>query len=177
NANPGTAPVAPRTRRASATRCLGPRLTARRRPARSQPFPRDFKHLAKVNSLSVRARADRPARPFCLTIGRLSILAARMAPMAAGSGPPPPDQRAAATGGGRTGLGRGWGLARGLRFSRRKRLCAFAARQQKDIAMHTSIGAVAERPFARRLLAATAGLAFGLAAALPAKAQETIKVG
>src|SRR6516164_1815434 len=53
----------------------------------------------------------------------------------------------------------------------------FAARQQKDIAMHTSIGAVAERPFARRLLAATAGLAFGLAAALPAKAQDTIKVG
>jgi hypothetical protein len=49
--------------------------------------------------------------------------------------------------------------------------------KQKDIAMHTSIGAVAERPFARRLLAATAGLAFGLAAALPAKAQETIKVG
>src|SRR5262249_9789868 len=35
----------------------------------------------------------------------------------------------------------------------------------------------AERPFARRLLAATAGLAFGLAAALPAKAPETIKVG
>src|SRR5260370_1347326 len=43
--------------------------------------------------------------------------------------------------------------------------------------MHISIGAVAEPPFARRLLAATAGLAFGLAAALPAKAQETIKVG
>src|SRR5436853_1392916 len=43
--------------------------------------------------------------------------------------------------------------------------------------MHTSIGAVAERPFTRRLLAATAGLAFGLAAALPAQAQETIKVG
>jgi urea transport system substrate-binding protein len=43
--------------------------------------------------------------------------------------------------------------------------------------MHTSIGAVAERPFTRRLLAATAGLAFGLAAALPAKAQDTIKVG
>src|SRR5437773_5288421 len=43
--------------------------------------------------------------------------------------------------------------------------------------MHTSIGAVAERPFTRRLLAATAGLAFGLAATLPAKAQDTIKVG
>src|SRR5439155_15835783 len=52
-----------------------------------------------------------------------------------------------------------------------------AARQQKDIAMHTSIGAVARRPFARRLLAASAGLALGLAAALPAKAQDTIKVG
>src|SRR5689334_8561318 len=44
--------------------------------------------------------------------------------------------------------------------------------------MHTSIGAVATRPFARRMLAATAGLAFGLAlAALPAKAEDTIKVG
>ena len=43
--------------------------------------------------------------------------------------------------------------------------------------MHTSIGAVAKRPFGRRLLAATAGLALGLAAALPAKAQDTIKVG
>src|ERR1700751_5277612 len=53
----------------------------------------------------------------------------------------------------------------------------FAARQQKDIAMHTSIGAVAERPFTRRLLAATVGLAFGLAAALPAQAEDTIKVG
>src|SRR5262249_37931862 len=77
----------------------------------------------------------------------------------------------------RTGLRRGSGLARGLRFSRRKRFCAFAARQQKDIAMHTSIGAVAQRPFARRLLAATAGLAFGLAAARPAKAPETIQSG
>ncbi len=43
--------------------------------------------------------------------------------------------------------------------------------------MHTAIGAVAKRPFARRMLAATAGLAFGLAAALPALAQDTIKVG
>src|SRR5262249_40998794 len=42
--------------------------------------------------------------------------------------------------------------------------------------MHTSIGAVAERPIARRLLAATAGLAFGLAAVLPAQAPETIQV-
>src|SRR5262249_16680249 len=53
----------------------------------------------------------------------------------------------------------------------------FAARQQKDIAMHTAIGAVAERPLARRLLAASAGLALGLAAAVPALAQDTIKVG
>src|SRR5262245_914435 len=51
------------------------------------------------------------------------------------------------------------------------------ARQQKDIAVHTSIGAVAKRPFGRRLRAATAGLAFGVAAALPAQAQDTIKVG
>ncbi len=44
--------------------------------------------------------------------------------------------------------------------------------------MHTSIAAVAERPFARHfLVATTAGLAFSLAAALPAKAQDTIKVG
>src|SRR6266699_2439378 len=43
--------------------------------------------------------------------------------------------------------------------------------------MHTSIGAVAQRPLARRLLAATAGLALGLAAVLPARAQDTIKVG
>src|SRR5437867_5555742 len=35
----------------------------------------------------------------------------------------------------------------------------------------------AARPTRRRLLAAAAGLAFGLAAALPAKAQDTIKVG
>ena len=43
--------------------------------------------------------------------------------------------------------------------------------------MLTPIGAVAGRPFTRRLLAATAGLALGLAAVLPAKAQDTIKVG
>src|SRR4030081_807695 len=43
--------------------------------------------------------------------------------------------------------------------------------------MLNPIGAVAKRPFARRLLAATAGLALGLAAALPAPAQDTIKVG
>jgi len=48
--------------------------------------------------------------------------------------------------------------------------------EQKDIAMHTPIAAV-ERPFAKYLLAATAGLALSLAAPLCAKAQETIKVG
>ncbi|HET7022629.1 MAG TPA: transporter substrate-binding protein, partial [Xanthobacteraceae bacterium] len=42
--------------------------------------------------------------------------------------------------------------------------------------MHTPIAAV-ERPFAKYLLAATAGLALSLAAPLCAKAQETIKVG
>jgi urea transport system substrate-binding protein len=42
--------------------------------------------------------------------------------------------------------------------------------------MFTSIGTVA-RPRSRRWLLATAGLAFGLMAALPAKAQDTIKVG
>ncbi|HXW23344.1 MAG TPA: urea ABC transporter substrate-binding protein [Xanthobacteraceae bacterium] len=43
--------------------------------------------------------------------------------------------------------------------------------------MLKTIRAVAQRPNARRWLAATAGLALGLAAALPAQAQDTIKVG
>ena len=44
--------------------------------------------------------------------------------------------------------------------------------------MQALIGAVAERPFARRWLAATAGLAFGrLRRTAPAQAQDTIKVG
>ena len=43
--------------------------------------------------------------------------------------------------------------------------------------MLKSIGAVGERPRGRRWLAAAAGLALGLTAALPAKAEETIKVG
>src|SRR5271165_4563804 len=43
--------------------------------------------------------------------------------------------------------------------------------------MLKSIGAVGERPPGRRWLAAAAGLALGLTAALPAKAEETIKVG
>ena len=43
--------------------------------------------------------------------------------------------------------------------------------------MHKSLGAVAQRPFARHMLGAAAGLAFGLGAAFPAGAQDTIKVG
>jgi urea transport system substrate-binding protein len=43
--------------------------------------------------------------------------------------------------------------------------------------MLKSIGAVVARPRARRWLAAAAGLALGLTAALPARAEETIKVG
>ena len=43
--------------------------------------------------------------------------------------------------------------------------------------MFNSINAVAKRPYAGRWLAATAGLAMGLAATFPAKAQDTIKVG
>jgi urea transport system substrate-binding protein len=47
----------------------------------------------------------------------------------------------------------------------------------EGFAMLKMIRAVAQRPNARRWLAATAGLALGLAAAVPAKAQDTIKVG
>jgi len=43
--------------------------------------------------------------------------------------------------------------------------------------MLNAISAVAKRPITRRWLVATAGLALGLAATLPAKAQDTIKVG
>jgi len=43
--------------------------------------------------------------------------------------------------------------------------------------MSYSIRAVAERPLARRWLAATAGVALSVAAVFPAKAQDTIKVG
>ena len=43
--------------------------------------------------------------------------------------------------------------------------------------MLKSIGAAAERPRGLRWLAAAAGLALGLTAALPAQAEETIKVG
>ncbi|MDB5602444.1 MAG: urea transporter substrate-binding protein [Xanthobacteraceae bacterium] len=43
--------------------------------------------------------------------------------------------------------------------------------------MLNTIRTVAERPMAQRWLAAAAGLGIGLAAAMPAQAQETIKVG
>jgi urea transport system substrate-binding protein len=43
--------------------------------------------------------------------------------------------------------------------------------------MLIQVQAVAERPFFGRWLAAAAGLAFGLATLLPAKAQDTIKIG
>jgi hypothetical protein len=43
--------------------------------------------------------------------------------------------------------------------------------------MFTSQRPAATRPFMRLLLSATAAIALGLAAALPAKAQDTIKVG
>src|SRR5271165_4391703 len=70
------------------------------------------------------------------------------------------------------------GLACRLRIPQRERLfLPFAMRQQKDIAMQALNGAVAERPFARRWLAATAGLALGLVGTLPAQAQDTIKIG
>src|SRR5438067_9853674 len=70
------------------------------------------------------------------------------------------------------------GLARLLRLSHCKKCKLHFLRQQKDIAMHSPIGA--GRPFARRSLLALAGLALGLSAA-PAVAQgtsgDTIKVG
>jgi urea transport system substrate-binding protein len=51
------------------------------------------------------------------------------------------------------------------------------ARPTEEIAMLTPTSAVAKRPRDRRWLAAAAGLALGLAAALPARAEDTIKVG
>jgi len=68
-------------------------------------------------------------------------------------------------------------LARSLRFGVLRDGAGPVARvKHEDIAMLNPIGAVAGRP-PRRWLAATAGLAFGLLAALPAKAEDTIKVG
>src|SRR3954462_3825460 len=61
---------------------------------------------------------------------------------------------------------------------RDRRQAGNACVKREDIpAMLTSNRAVAARPLAQRLLAATAGLALGLAVAWPAQAQETIKVG
>src|SRR5436853_6616392 len=59
------------------------------------------------------------------------------------------------------------------------RQAATVARAVKaeGLAMLNVIRAVAKRPSARRWLSATAGLALGLAATLPAQAGETIKVG
>jgi urea transport system substrate-binding protein len=51
------------------------------------------------------------------------------------------------------------------------------ASKQKDIAMQKSTDTVAGRPMVRTWLAATAGLAIAAAGSLPAKAQDTIKVG
>ncbi len=49
--------------------------------------------------------------------------------------------------------------------------------KQKDMAMLNSFPTVAARPRSRRWLTAAAGIAIALATALPAKAQDTIKVG
>src|ERR1700720_1082195 len=69
------------------------------------------------------------------------------------------------------------GLARSLRFRLKRDGAGPVARvNPEDIAMLNPIGTVAGRP-PRSWLAATAGLAFGLLAALPAKAEDTIKVG
>jgi urea transport system substrate-binding protein len=68
-----------------------------------------------------------------------------------------------------------WHAPCDLFCARRRR--ADRARLTEDIAMLNSIGAVAQRPWGRRWLGAAAGLALGLTAALPAQAQDTIKVG
>ena len=76
------------------------------------------------------------------------------------------------------GLRQACGLARRLRFRRCGRLSSRLLRVNRRTSQCTHrLRAVAKRPFGRRWLAATAGLALGLAAALPAKAQDTIKVG
>src|SRR5215204_7006694 len=70
-------------------------------------------------------------------------------------------------------------LAHSLRLgcSAASQLSLPRASKQGEIPMLHSIRAVAERPVTRRWLTATAGLALSLAVALPAKAQDTIKVG
>src|ERR1700758_536912 len=67
-----------------------------------------------------------------------------------------------------------WHAPCDLRPAGRRR--AGHAGQTEDIAMFNPTGA-AGRPRGRRGLAATAGLAFGLLAAIPARAEDTIKIG
>src|SRR5690242_15908377 len=56
--------------------------------------------------------------------------------------------------------------------------CRAATRRQRGIShMLHSKRLVGRRPFLRHALAATTGLALGLAAALPARAEDTIKIG
>src|SRR5690606_32398686 len=69
----------------------------------------------------------------------------------------------------------GMGLANSVAAQCRVRWCARV--QAEGPTMVHLIHAVAERPLARRWLAATAGLALSVAAVFPAKAQDTIKVG
>jgi urea transport system substrate-binding protein len=49
--------------------------------------------------------------------------------------------------------------------------------KQKDMEMLNTFAAAVTRPYSRRWLTAAAGIAIALATALPAKAQDTIKVG
>src|SRR5258708_2299164 len=64
------------------------------------------------------------------------------------------------------------------RFAARHRSYARRARPNRGRSrMLHSIDAAAPRPMTRRWLLAAAGFAFGLAAVLPAQAQDTIKVG
>src|SRR6202011_303290 len=72
-------------------------------------------------------------------------------------------------------------LACSLRFRPCERISLRLRRPQRYTAVQPLIGAVAERPFARRWLVTTAALALGLTlgigAASPAATQDTIKVG
>src|SRR5262249_57753368 len=100
----------------------------------------------------------------------MSILAARATPPAAGPGSSAPDQR----GGAMIYLALGaWHAACDSPLATVLRRLPRV--KQKDIAMQTSIAAVAQRPFARHLLAATAALALSLAAGPPAQAPDPPK--
>src|SRR5262249_23766882 len=63
-----------------------------------------------------------------------------------------------------------------IRWQRDPASTRFACINAEGIAMFTSHHAAASRPMSRRALLAAAGFALGLAA-LPAQAQDTIKVG